>query len=229
MSRSFTLTHRYLPSPRATADSKSPLLIMLHGYGSNEEDLFGLSAYLDDRFSIISVRAPYALAPDAFAWFQIEFTPVGISMDEQQIELSRQRLVKFVGECIGAYPIDPTRVYLMGFSQGAMMSEFIALTQPDLIAGAVLMSGRTVPQTKPLLASREKLARMPIICVHGTHDEVLPIINGRETRDFLREVGVPFEYHEYPMGHQVSEESFADIDRWLTDRLNAMPTSGTGF
>ena len=119
---------------------------------------------------------------------------------------------------ISAYDADPAGVYLGGFSQGAIMSECVALTQPDLVAGAVLMSGRSLE----LLRARSLkpgAAYPPMIVTHGAADTVLPVQEGRATRDFLASLGVDVAYHEYPMAHEINAECLDDVDTWLSDKL----------
>ncbi|MCW1968162.1 MAG: alpha/beta hydrolase [Anaerolineae bacterium] len=213
------LTHRVRRSN--LSGQPAPLLIMLHGFGSNESDLLGLAPYLDPRFTIVSVRAPYSLGYNSYAWFELQFSPLGqvIGRDMQQAELSRATLGEFIGEATQAYNADPKQVYLMGFSQGAMMSAYVALTQPDLLAGAVLMSGSVLPEWQPAPAAALTLKNLPMLVVHGIEDAILPIEHGRNSRAKLSALGVPLEYHEYDMAHTISEESLSDIDVWLTNRL----------
>src|SRR5690242_20263313 len=128
-----SLTHLFQP-PRQPADGSPPLLILLHGYGSNERDLVGLAPYLDRRFQIVSARAPHFLMPDGYAWFELGWTAANdITINFQQAEQSRVLLTNFVAEALTAYGGDPGRVYLLGFSQGAIMSASVALTAPELI------------------------------------------------------------------------------------------------
>ena len=205
---------------RPTRDAgASPLLILLHGIGSNEEDLMGLESYLDERFLIVSARAPYSYEWGGYAWFEIQWLPDRIAIDRAQAEQSRDLLVRFIGEAVAAYGADPTRVYLIGFSQGAMMSGWVALTRPELVAGAALMSGRVPEELREQIASPEQLAGKPFLVVHGTRDEVLPIHNGRASRDLLQRLPVDLTYREYPMGHEVSAQSLADVVAWLAARL----------
>ena len=205
---------------RPTRDAgASPLLILLHGIGSNEEDLMGLEPYLDERFLIVSARAPYPYEWGGYAWFEIQWLPDRIAIDRAQAEQSRDLLVRFIGEAVAAYGADPARVYLMGFSQGAMMSGWVALTRPELVAGAALMSGRIPEELRDQIAESEQLAGKPFLVVHGTRDEVLPIQNGRASRDLLQQLPVELTYHEYPMGHEVSAQSLADVVSWLAARL----------
>jgi phospholipase/carboxylesterase len=201
-------------------EDRPPLLLLLHGIGSNERDLFDLSPYLDQRFLILSLRAPNPIGRDSYAWFQIDYRPQESFINAAQAEASRQKLIYFINEAVMSYGADPERVYLMGFSQGAIMSASVALTRPDLIAGAVLMSGRIMPDIQSKIAPPEQLEGLPILVVHGTLDQVLPINNGRNSRDILSKLPVDLTYHEYPMGHTVSEESLADVTKWLRARLD---------
>jgi len=108
----------------------------------------------------------------------------------------------------------------MGFSQGAIMSASVALTQPELVAGVVLMSGRILPEIRPLMADPERLEELPFLIVHGTDDVVLPIVYGRASRELLSSLPVKLTYHEYKMGHEVSQESLADVTAWLSAQLD---------
>jgi phospholipase/carboxylesterase len=216
-----SLTH--LVRAPGVATPTPPLLLLLHGVGSNERDLFSLAPQLDQRFLVLSARAPNTRGPGSFAWFEVQFTPQGPMIDTAQAEASRQLLLRFIGEAIAAYGADPRRVYLMGFSQGAIMSASVALTEPELVAGAVLMSGRILPEIRPSIAAPERLTGLPIMVAHGTGDTVLPINHGRSSRALLAELPVALTYHEYAMGHEVRPQSLAAIQAWLSERLNEPP------
>jgi len=213
-----TLDHVTLPPRQPSADV--PLLLLLHGVGSNERDLIQLAPYLDPRFFVISARAPITLAPGMYAWFEVQLDPVRPIINPQQAESSRQKLLTFIDETIETHGIDPARVYLMGFSQGAIMSFSVGLTRLEKVAGIVAMSGRVLPEIIPHIAPPEALAGLPIFVAHGTEDQVLPIHHGRAARDLLQRLPVALTYREYPIGHHVSDQSLADIAAWLTARLN---------
>jgi phospholipase/carboxylesterase len=181
--------------------------------------LLGLVPELDGRFFCVSARAPYAVDRDAYAWFHAEFKPEGTVIRAEEAESSRILLIRFIDELIETYGLDARRVFLMGFSQGAITSLSVTLTRPDKIAGAVIMSGRLLPEVLPLVDASEKLVGLPIIVTHGTMDGVLPIRLGREVRDRLSVLRVSLEYHEYPMGHEISRQSLGDISAWLKERL----------
>ncbi len=213
-------------SPRRLSGDPPPLLLLLHGYGSNEADLFGLAPYLDPRFLILSARAPYTITHGSYAWFELGWTSTGITIDARQAEASRKLVSEFIGAAVRAYRADPARVYLCGFSQGAMLTASVALTQPELVAGAVLMSGRVPDELRPSLAPAARLAGKPLLVVHGLYDQVLPIANGRASRAMLELLPVNLTYREYPMAHEVSADSLAEVTGWLSARLDA--PGGTG-
>src|SRR5262249_1914955 len=116
-------------------------------------------------------------------------------------------------------------VYLMGFSQGAMMGLTVALTYPGAVAGVVAMSGRILPQTLAAIHDKDALIGLPIFVAHGTRDLVLPISNGRDARERLSELPVELTYREYDMAHEISADSLEDITEWLKDRLDHSSSS----
>ena len=214
-----SLFHQVAP-PRNDLGGKPPLLLLLHGYGANEDDLFSLAPYLDERFIVISARAPITLQPMSYAWFNLGFTPQGILVDAEEVESARRTIHQFLGELIEAYECDSNAVYLMGFSQGAMMSLSVALTCPGSAAGVVAMSGRVFPQALQLVTDKDTLSGLPIFVAHGLRDMLIPINQGRDTRAKLSELPVELTYREYDMGHEISYDSLKDIAEWLKERLN---------
>jgi phospholipase/carboxylesterase len=171
-----SLTH-HIAMPRNHSE-KMPLLLLLHGFGANEDDLFSLAPYLDERFMIVSARAPVTLRPHSYAWFNLNFTPEGIMVDLEEARRSLNTLHKFINELIDFYQIDRRSVHLMGFSQGAMMSLAIALTYPGIATAVVSMSGRLLLQTLNRIPDKDALIGLPIFLAHGTRDDVSTIPYG---------------------------------------------------
>lgn len=222
VSPALSLVHLTQP-PRSSGSARPPLLLLLHGLGSHESDLMGLAPYLDGRFFIVSARAPFELGPGMYGWFQVMLDPVAPVINPDDAERSRTLLLRFIGEVIDTYGVDPVRIYLMGFSQGAIMSLSLALTRPDRLAGVVAMSGRVLPEVLPKTAPPEALRGLPILIVHGADDPILPVHHGRASRDLLTPLPCVLTYREYAMGHQVTEESLAAVAAWLRARLDEPP------
>jgi len=205
-----------LPAP----GGRAPLLALLHGVGSNERDLFRLATRLDPRFVVLSLRAPLVRGPESFAWFNAEHTPQGTVIAPEQIMASQDRIARFLGEAVEAYAADPERVYLLGFSQGAIMSLTLALTWPERTAGIAPIAGRIPPEVLPELAAAERTAGLPVLLQHGTADTVLAIDWARKARAVLERQRVDLTYHEYEAGHQITPGMLAEAASWLSARLD---------
>lgn len=218
--QNLSLTH-LVREARVEAEGRPPLLLLLHGVGSNEADLFALAPYLDGRFVVVSARAPVVLGPGAYGWFQIEFTAEGIVADLGQARRSLELLPGFIDELVEAYDADAECVYVAGFSQGAMMSLALLLTRPGKVTGVVAMSGRLPSQALERPPDREALAGTPVLLTHGLYDPVLPVEHGRAARAHLAALPLELTYREYPMGHEVSPESLRDVTAWLAASLDA--------
>jgi len=214
-----SLTHK-VKAPSGANSEPAPLLLLLHGYGSNENDLIELAPYLDPRFFIISVRAPETLGPNMYAWFPLEFYQGGIKVNFQEAQSALEILHHFFLEAKKKYPINPNQIFLMGFSQGAVMSYMMSLLYPDEISGTVAMSGRVPPKEFFTQIDGKILNNFPIFACHGLYDEVISIQAGRECKEVLEKLPINLTFKEYPMGHQVTLESLQDISNWLKHQLD---------
>ncbi|HUR25797.1 MAG TPA: alpha/beta fold hydrolase [Candidatus Thermoplasmatota archaeon] len=215
-----TPTLHHIVRPARPGPGKPPVLILLHGVGSNERDMASLAPAMDPRFLVVSVRSPIELGPDAFAWFHVTFNARGPAIDAKEAAAGWKALNQFIREVVAKYAGDATRVYVAGFSQGGIMSLAALLTAPELVAGAVCMSGRLLPELLPNAASRDLLARKAVLVVHGTADTRLGIDYARNARATLQELAIDLTYHELPMGHEITPDSLAITAKWLSSRLD---------
>jgi len=134
--KNLSLEHNY-KAPENTTE-KSPAIIMLHGYGSDENDLFSFATELPDNYTIISLKAPYAMQPYGNAWYAINFdNDKGKWSDDQQAITSRDLVIKCIDEIISAYNIDSENITLFGFSQGTILSLAVALSFPEKIKNII--------------------------------------------------------------------------------------------
>src|SRR5690606_29660662 len=132
----------YLIQQPKEIQEKNPLIILIHGYGSNEEDLFSFAPELPENAFIVSVQAPYQVPPYGFAWYAISFdADMNKFSDDTQAVKSRDLLVQFIDELCTKYPIDQKDVNLIGFSQGAILSYALAVTYPEKVNKVVALSG----------------------------------------------------------------------------------------
>jgi len=124
------LSLQYLVHLPSRSTSPPPVIILLHGMGSNEQDLYSLLPELPQKYAIISARAPYTLAEGSYQWFQGSLVNNRLDGDPQQLAASRACISRFVDQVVTKYRVDPHQVYLVGFSRGAIMSYQVALTEP---------------------------------------------------------------------------------------------------
>jgi phospholipase/carboxylesterase len=195
---------------------KNPLLLLLHGYGSNEQDLFSFAAELPEKYYIVSARAPYNLQYGSYAWYAINFdADQNKFSDNDQARISRELIAKFIDELIDKYPIDATNVTLIGFSQGTILSYAVALSHPEKVQRVVAMSGYINPEILEDNYLKNSFSNLKVFASHGTADQVIPVEWGRKAKPFLENLGIETTYKEYPVGHGVSPQNFYDFKNWL--------------
>jgi len=218
METSLSLDH-LIRKPKIQIE-KAPLLILLHGYGSNEEDLFSFASELPEELFIVSVRAPYAMQPFGNAWYAINFDANGgkFSDDEQALE-SRDLIAKFIDECITKYPVEATSVNLLGFSQGAILSYAVALQYPKKVKNIIALSGYVNVDILPENRNPSNYTNLDFYCSHGSVDQVIPVDWARRTPNFLDGLSIKNKFSEFPVGHGVAPQNFYEFRDWLKERI----------
>lgn len=213
-----SLEHIIRPSINTT--NKSPVLFMLHGYGSNEEDLFSFAAELPKELCIISVRAPYPMQPYGNAWYAINFeADQGKWNDEEQAVLSRDKIKLFIEEACKAYGLDEHNVTLLGFSQGTILSYAVALSYPQLVKNVIALSGYI---NKNLLLdnySENDFGKLKIYASHGSVDQVIPVSWAQKAPGILKKLNIEHVYEEFPIGHGVAPQNFYSFNKWLQSKI----------
>lgn len=208
----------YLVREPKIKQEKNPLLLLLHGYGSNEEDLFSFTSELPDEYYVVSVRAPYNLQPYGHAWYAIHFdADENKFSDDAQAMESRDLIIQFIDELIAKYPIDATNVSLIGFSQGAILSYATALSYPEKISRVVALSGYLNEKIITEDFKSKDLGNLKFFISHGTVDQVIPVNWARKAQPFLQNLGLEVMYKEYPIGHGVAPQNFYDFKNWLSN------------
>ena len=216
-SKQLSLVHvvQYPESYKKDLDATYPTILALHGRGSNEHDLIGLATYLPKGFLWISPRGTFSLGTDAYEWFQI--TQVG-KPDPIRLANALKTVDHFIEEIIDAHPVDERKLYLLGFSQGSIVSMSYALTKPQRVAGVIAQSGY-IPHESGLQIDETSVKNKPFILTHGVQDPMLPVDWARRSRDTLQKLEADVEYHEFNIGHNVTAESLDVISKWLEKQL----------
>jgi phospholipase/carboxylesterase len=210
---------------RPARQENAPLLLLLHGYGSNEEDLFSFAPEISEDIFIVSARAPYEMPPQGAAWYAINFDASGEKFSD--IDQARESMVKitnFLEELKAAFSIDPNNINVLGFSQGAILSYGLSLSQPGLFRNVVAMSGCI---NEDLIAGRDGLqarfreseTKTNYFISHGTVDQVIPYEWAKKANVIMDEIGADYVFKDYPIGHGVARDNFYDMKEWLEKRV----------
>lgn len=213
-SKEKTTLHYLVRQPKIKT-THPPLLLLLHGVGGNEQNLFSFANALPDNYLVVSARGPLILGPESFAWFQVNFTSGHPQINEQQAEAARVTILDFIESLKNELDFDDKQVYLMGFSQGGIMSYSVGLTEPEKIKGIAVMSGRLLPEVKPLIANEKRLDKLKVFISHGRQDAVLQFPYATDALAYLQTKGVNPEFHQYDEGHTVNKQMFDDVNFWL--------------
>ena len=203
--------------PKNITHDKPPLLLLLHGYGSNENDLFSFADHLHPSLLIVSLRAPLALPMMGFAWYSIHFDDEqGKWSNDEEAIASREMVLQFLDELQQTHSYDPRKVHLLGFSQGAILSYALGLTYPKRFASVIALSGYLNENISQLPKPAEAPA---LYAAHGTLDEVVPFDWGKQSAVQLKQKGFDIQFEQFPLGHTVGEDGFYKLLEWQNAKL----------
>ena len=200
-----------------------PTILTLHGRGANAFDLLGLSPYLcGGKFLIICPQAPLEtpISPGSvgYAWYPMS---MGGPPDVEAILESRRRLQIFLEQCLEAYPVDPQKFAILGFSQGGVMAYSLALAEAEKFAALAVLSSWLPQELLPRLDMNVVVQSLPTLVQHGVQDPMIQIDRARSSVEVLRQLKVPLTYREYKMGHEIRPESLSDLSSWLEEKVIA--------
>jgi phospholipase/carboxylesterase len=185
------------------------LIVMLHGLSGDENAMWIFDHALPRSATVIAPRALYTSELGGYSWTR---SVVRDDLDGVDFQTALAVLSHFMAEVLTLYEVDPQRVILVGFSQGAALSYAYSLLHPDSLRGVIALAG-FLPDSLRALQAQRALPRFLII--HGTHDEAVPIERARAARSVLEERGASVEYHEHHVGHKVSAQGMKEIARWI--------------
>ena len=210
----------HLIAPPSSASESYALLVLLHGRGADAHDLLPLANELGrDDLLVVSPQAPYPLPGPfgmGYAWYDMH--DIG-DPDPETFAPSLARLRQFLDAVVAGYPVDAERVFLLGFSQGAVMSLATAFTDPRRLAGVIALSGY-LPEAVSR-AEGGRLDNLPVFIGHGNADPLISVAEGQKARDALAAKAADVTYREYSTAHRIAPDELGDIRDWLGARLDA--------
>jgi phospholipase/carboxylesterase len=209
---------QYIVRTPKIPSEKPPLLILLHGYGSNEQDLFSFAEELPDNLLIVSAQAPLSMGFGSYGWYSINFDDInGKFSDLKEAKESIDKIAVFIDQIKKKYTTNPDKTFLLGFSQGAILSYSLSFFYPNKIAYVLALSGYINTELLPENILSE--IKTDYYCSHGSVDQVLPVEWARNSKPFLDKLNFKNVYSEYNVGHGVAPQNFYSFKKWITERL----------
>ncbi|WP_353929432.1 alpha/beta hydrolase [Okeanomitos corallinicola TIOX110] len=197
-------------SPK-TETTPSALVVTLHGWGANAQDVESLSSYFqlpDCEFLFPNAPYPHPSVNTGRAWYDLE------DENYQGLSESRQMLIDWLQSIESNTGVPLSRTILSGFSQGGAMTLDVGLTLP--LAGLVVMSGYPHPD----IANLKKDNFPPTLIMHGRQDQVVPLSAAIKAREVTQSLGVEVDYHEFDAGHEINLQMLEILRTFVIKTIN---------
>jgi phospholipase/carboxylesterase len=201
-------------APPLTAPA--PTAVLLHGWGGNEQTMWLFKQSLPPEVVIVAPRAPLALASGGYGWFYRD-DPLHLS-DPDSLLAAVAKVERFLTALPQIYPVDPARLLLIGFSQGAAVSNSLVMARPELVKGVALLAGMGF-ELPELILPAMSLAGLTVFIAHGIRDEIVPLHAAQQARQIYERLGARVTYGEYNVGHKVHVRGMKDLQRWARQVL----------
>lgn len=207
------LVHRVQIPPEAGYNRLVPLVVMVHGWQGDETVMGIFKQTVPPGVAVISPRAPITFVEGGYIWYWR--SPDGLQPETNSLWVGRDQLQAFLTSLPDRYPIDPQRIFLMGFSQGAVVCNTLAFTWPGRVMGVASLAG-LVPDAV-IETAQPELDSLPVFIAHGAQDKTVPLPFAQQSRDVYARLGAQVTYHEYPTGHKLTTQGIAHLKAWLVE------------
>lgn len=197
--------------PDAPTDGPAPAVFVLHGRGANEQDLLPIAKELPESHHIVSLRAPDRLQ-GGFTWYELDLSAGGLHQsqpDAVDFDRSRALVEDSVAAAVSEYNLDPSRIGLLGFSQGAITSLSLLLDEPSRYRWVVALHGYLPDSHRDI--DPDGIEDKPVFIAAGNADQIIPAARSEAAADRFTELGAAVSYNLYDAPHGVSPEELSDL------------------
>lgn len=190
------------------------LMILLHGYGSNEQDLFSFAPEMPQNFTILCPRGTQNSPFGGYAWYDIDFTDAKKFNNHEQAQASMSKLHAFIDWALEEYQPENQEVWLGGFSQGCILSFGLSQLHPSVRYG-LCMSGYWPQDLLGEIPLGKGHPELEMFISHGTQDAVIPYEWAVASQKELERREIEYHFQSYPAGHGVNPQNFKDLMEWI--------------
>jgi phospholipase/carboxylesterase len=208
------LVHCIRMPPLASWKQPVPVIVMLHGWGGDESVMWIFKKTVPAGVAAITPRAPITLDEGQFIWF----THVGQKLRPapDTFEQALTKLHRFLTSLPRLYPVDLSRLVLIGFSQGAAIGNAYAIKFPGSLVGIASLAG-AIPHLPDLNFQTGSLTGLEVFIAHGIRDEILPLTVAHRSREIYADLGATVTYGEYSTAHKMNPQAMKDLKIWLNN------------
>ena len=207
----------------------NPTIFFLHGFGSNMQDLFGLRPFFGDNWNCISLQANIQIMYDGWGWAELDPINIRKLPKPKQITFHHELISESIEKTISLLELDQTKINLLGFSQGASLSIYCGLNNPEKFRAIVALCGYVPEDNIRQDIDEAKERDIEIFMGNGTLDQIVSVPIARASRDYLNSVGISLYYKEYESGHTIPNDCLNDTIHWLNQKNNFDLTSDDNF
>ena len=197
------------PSDPVAGDA--PAVVVLHGRGSNERDLLQITQRFPDHLDVVSLRAPDRLQ-GGYTWYDLDLSAGGLHQSQphaEQFDRARELVRESIAGVVEAYDVDPDRIGLLGFSQGAITSLSLLLDDPADFAWVVALHGYLAESHASL--APDGITDKPVFVGAGSMDRVIPASRAETAAERLSELGANVTVQVYDAPHGVGPDELRDV------------------
>ena len=208
------LIHKVENSNRDT-----PTIFFLHGFGSNMQDLFGLTPFFGSNWNCISLQASIPIQYNGWGWAELDPLNIRKLPNPDQIKMHYDKVIESIDRAVDILELDPTSINLLGFSQGASLSIYCGLNSPEKFKTVTALCGYVPEDNIRLKIDTTKERDIDIFMGNGTSDPLISISIAHASRDYLNSLaGVSTDYNEYDSEHTISNDCLNDVVNWLNQK-----------
>jgi phospholipase/carboxylesterase len=212
------LIHYVRLPEEANPSQPVPVVVMLHGWGGDESAMWLFKQVIPAKVAVVTPRALLDLGNGGHAWFYRN-DPLHLS-DPDSLLKAVTKLEHFLLSLPQLYPVDPARLLLIGFSQGAAISNSLVMARPELVVGVALLCGMGF-ELPELIPKAMSLAGLPVFIAHGVRDEIVPLQVAQQACEMYRQLGAKVTYGEYNVGHKMHVQGTKDLRAWLAEVIGS--------
>lgn len=196
-------------------DKDAPAIFLLHGYGTNMNDLFPLSQFFPENWVVISLQAPFYNGFGGYAWAELDLSNLRELPNPEQKPISIEKIHNSISTLSSKFNLDKNQIYILGFSQGSDLALSTGFKFPNFYKGIISLCGYFDIKKVEYELDHAALKNLNIFLSSAVYDDKVPVHLGRMTNLSLKKMGLTPTYFEYNTGHTISNECLTNVLDWL--------------